>query len=589
VKQGPVTVNISVRDFRGMPLTAPALVHLHSTVGSFDVKLGTGEGSAAIFTRVSPGNYEVEVHCQGFRDTSEQVSVYSFGSDITLYIYLQPDTGDAGSKPASGIVMSPKLQAELDKGLQDMRKKQYEAARSQFSKAAKIAPSNTDVLFLLGTSELALQHTEQARTQFETVLKLDPAYEKALLAVGELQLQSGDTSAAIVSLEKAFDVNGASWRTHLLLATAYARAERLKDAEAHAARAASLAQEKGAFATFLLGEIQYAEGEWLQAKASWELVVSQFPNDPVVPKAKEKLKRTAEWRPEDGTAATANISPVVAPAAMMVPVVERPWAPPDIDSKEYRLASNAPCQIDEVLAHALHRMNAQMENFEKFTATERIEHQEVDRVGMPGPVQSRDFYYIVFVHPFKDNSVYLEENRTSLTNVDAFPTSLATTGLNSLGVSVLQPAYSTDIAYECEGLTNVRGEAAWQIRFQDERTTGTSMRQWRKAGRLYDIPIKGRIWVAAASFDLLRIETDLIHPVSQLELDRDHLSVDYGPVDFESGKARLWLPWSAEMYMELHRKRYHHKHFLTDYMLFAVDTSHKVNNPKPPAETEQER
>jgi hypothetical protein len=39
--------------------------------------------------------------------------------------------------------------------------------------------------------------------------------------------------------------------------------------------------------------------------------------------------------------------------------------------------------------------------------------------------------------------------------------------------------------------------------------------------------------------------------------------------------------------MELHGKRYHHKHFLTDYMLFAVDSSNKINKPKedpaPPA------
>jgi hypothetical protein len=33
------------------------------------------------------------------------------------------------------------------------------------------------------------------------------------------------------------------------------------------------------------------------------------------------------------------------------------------------------------------------------------------------------------------------------------------------------------------------------------------------------------------------------------------------------------------MFMELHGKRYHHKHFLTDYMLFAVDTSNKIARP----------
>ncbi len=126
----------------------------------------------------------------------------------------------------------------------------------------------------------------------KAVLKLDPGYEKALLAIGEMQLQSGETAGAIATLEKAFDLNGASWRTHLLLASAYAKAGRLEDAEIHAARAVTLAKEKGAYATFFLGEIQDAEGKLAAAKSSWELVVTQFPNDPIATKAKEKLAQS---------------------------------------------------------------------------------------------------------------------------------------------------------------------------------------------------------------------------------------------------------------------------------------------------------
>jgi hypothetical protein len=36
------------------------------------------------------------------------------------------------------------------------------------------------------------------------------------------------------------------------------------------------------------------------------------------------------------------------------------------------------------------------------------------------------------------------------------------------------------------------------------------------------------------------------------------------------------------MHMELHGHRYHHKHYLTDYMLFGVDTSNKIGKPKEP-------
>jgi tetratricopeptide (TPR) repeat protein len=587
----PVSVRVNVRDERGSPLGVPAIVHLRATVGGFDSNLPTRDGSAAEFPEVLPGQYEIEVRCVGYKTTSEQLSVAGMGGDVSVFVYIRSESDAAtGSSPASGVVMTPKLQAEIDKGFDAMRKDQYEAAQRHFERALKITPSNVEVLYLLATAELALHQNELARQHFAEALKLNPGYEKALLAMGEMQLQSGDTAGAITTLEKAYDLNGASWRTHLLLASAYAKTGRLEDAEKHAQRAASLAKEKGAHPTFFLGEIQDAEGKATEAKSTWELVVAQFPNDPVVAKAKEKLAQASEKSANNAKSRAATLPPPPPPIVLLAPVVERAWAPPDIDSMEYRLASDAPCKSDEVLARAQHRMSMQLEDFEKFTATERIEHQQIDRYGMPGPALAREFSYIVFVHPYKEHSVYLEESRNGTSDTSGFPTSLATIGLNGLGVSILQPANQNGFIYKCEGLTSVRGEAAWQIRFQENTATAgfTGVREWRRKGMLYDIPIKGRIWVASSSFDLLRVETDLIAPIDKLELSRDHLTVDYGPVSFQNGSAKLWLPWTAEMYMELHGKRYHHKHFLTDYMLFEVDTSNKVHKPKQPIPVEAE-
>jgi tetratricopeptide (TPR) repeat protein len=587
----PVSVRVNVRDERGTPLGVPAIVHLRATVGNYDSNLPTRDGSAAEFPGVYPGQYEIEVHCTGYKTTSEQLTVASMGTDVSVFVYIRSESDAAtASSPASGVVMTPKLQGEIDKGFDAMHKEQYEAAKLHFAKAVKIAPSNVDVLYLLGTAELAWHQTDLAREHFEAVLKLNPGYEKALLAVGEMQLQSGDTTGAITTLEKAYDLNGAGWRTHLLLASAYAKAGRLEDAEKYAQRAATLAKEKGAYPTFLLGEIQDAEGKSADAKSTWELVLAQFPNDAMASKAKEKLAEAKAKPANDAKNETTNLPPPLLPAVLVAPVVERPWAPPDVDSMEYRLASDAPCNSDEVLARAQHRMSMQLANFERFTATERIEHQQIDRYGMPGPVLAREFSYIVFIHPFKEHSMYLEESRNGSSSTSDFPTSLATIGLNGLGVSILQPAYQNGFIYKCEGLTGVRGEAAWQIRFEENSAKAgfTGVREWRKKGMLYDVPIKGRIWVASSSFDLLRVETDLIAPIDKLELSRDHLTVDYGPVSFQNGSAKLWLPWTAEMYMELHGKRYHHRHFLTDYLLFEVDTSNKVHKPKEPPPLEAE-
>lgn len=101
------------------------------------------------------------------------------------------------------------------------------------------------------------------------------------------------------------------------------------------------------------------------------------------------------------------------------------------------------------------------------------------------------------------------------------------------------------------------------------------------------MPLKGRVWVSSNTYDVLHLETDLREPIPGLELDRDHLVIDYGPVNFDKGKVSLWLPWYAEMYMQLHNKHYHHRHTLTNYALFSVDADNKINAPKEPQSNDQ--
>jgi hypothetical protein len=226
-------------------------------------------------------------------------------------------------------------------------------------------------------------------------------------------------------------------------------------------------------------------------------------------------------------------------------------------------------------------MNSELVDFEKFTATEHIEHQDIDRYGWPGPVKTHDFSYVVFVHPFGENSFYLDEVRDGANGQSGFSDVIISTGLNSLGVNVLQPFYRDRFYYACEGLTNLRGQAVWQIHFEEKRgAKGEGVRAWHWGITTYDVAIKGRIWISSASYAVLRIETDLRDPVAGLGLTKDHLLVDYGSVNFSARNVQLWLPSSADMYVELRGKRYHHRHFLSDYLLFDVDATDKISKPK---------
>ena len=578
-----VTITVAVRDARGLPLEDTATVLLSSKLRGFFRSVDTKTSSDVSFG-VLEGPYEVQVDCPGYRSVKQQLSVSGGSAFFTAYVYLHTvDDPNNGTQTAPGIAFKPKAIAEVDKGLAAMRKKQYESARNHFTKASQISPSNPDAYYLRGTAELKLQQTDVARQDFEQAIKLEPTHEKALLALGQMQLDAGNADAAIATLNRSFGANGAGWRTYYLLATAYVKKKNWNAAASAAVNSANLAHSNAAAPLLLLGDIQLASGDKTQAKQSWEKLISTYPNDPLAGDAKKRIALADSGQPIQPAEVAAITLPVDAPA-----IAERPWAPPSVDSKDYPVSA-VTCNLNDVLDRGMIRVKSQMANLEKFTATENIEHQEIDKLGEPGAIKSRQFSYIVFVLPYKQNSVFLEESRDGQANTAAFPTSLATVGLNSLGVSVLQPVYRPGFAYQCEGVATIRGEAAWQVRFDEKPGAETGVRRWQKQGTIYNIPIKGRIWLSTTTFDILRIETDLREPIPTLELVKDHLEVNYGPVTFAAINGQLWLPWSAEMYLEVHGKRYHHRHVLTDYMLFGVDTANKIAAPKNvPAQAPQE-
>jgi tetratricopeptide (TPR) repeat protein len=182
--------------------------------------------------------------------------------------------------PAKGLVLTPKLASEIDKGLVSMHKRQYEAAKVHFAKAEKIVPNSSDVAYLIGTAELEMSQNEAARANFQKAVALDPSNDRAMVAHGELQLRTGDAAGAIVTLNQAYTANGAGWRTRYLLAMAYSKTGKLRDAEMQASSAVKLAHNSNAAPLLLLGDIQALAGKWTEARQSWGRIVLECPKCP---------------------------------------------------------------------------------------------------------------------------------------------------------------------------------------------------------------------------------------------------------------------------------------------------------------------
>jgi hypothetical protein len=134
----------------------------------------------------------------------------------------------------------------------------------------------------------------------------------------------------------------------------------------------------------------------------------------------------------------------------------------------------------------------------------------------------------------------------------------------------------------CEGLANVNGQPAWQVHFRQRADKPNIMKSYRVGanGPSFPVAIKGRAWIADDTYQIIRLETDLVAPVPEIRLAADHSVIEYGSVHFRERAVDMWLPTSAEIYYDWKGRRAHRRHAFSNYLLFSVDEKQHISQPK---------
>jgi hypothetical protein len=136
--------------------------------------------------------------------------------------------------------------------------------------------------------------------------------------------------------------------------------------------------------------------------------------------------------------------------------------------------------------------------------------------------------------------------------------------------------FSGSYNWSCEGLGEWKGKSAWVIHFEQRTDKPTGLLQaFETASKEYALPLKGRAWVAENGGEIMHLDTDLTHPMKQIGMMREHFSVDYAPVSFQTHKVQLWLPQDADVYYQYQGHYIHHYHHYSDFKLFWVGTKQK--------------
>jgi Tetratricopeptide repeat len=596
VTAGTADLVITLHDAKNALFLQTAKVTLRTSTGELR---GTSiaEKGRAVFRTLPLDTYEISVEVQGSPPTKANVSLQLAGENKNLDIVV--GSGNSSSSPAGPPLpppLSTKEQKELTDGLRALQAQRIEEARKHFLAAAKTNPNQPDVDYLLGviaamTGDVvtARQYFENAATRYQHV--------RSLTALGELDLTAGKLPEAKANLEKALKADPNAWRAEQLLAAVNLRQQAYPEAIQHAEHALQVGKNEAKGARLTLAEALSASGNYQRSTEVVNELLKQSPTkeqskeahdileanrQEVAPHTLSASSSAASFSPSSSKAPAVGSLPLSPslPAASANPLTESSrWIPPNVDDNVPPADSSVFCPLTNVIEQAGTRVLQLVDNLDRFTATERLHHQTLNEFGLAVRTVEQKYDYSVYIHEVKPGIFDVSEFRDGSDSRDIFPEHVATLGTVAL-VFVFHPHYAEDFDFKCEGLAHQGDKLAWQIHFQQKLDRQSRLRSYRLGTKYYRVGIKGRAWIAADSFQIIRMESDLVNQVPDLRLYAEHQDILYGPVPFKKRDTVLWLPYSAETFLDFNYHHLHRRQDFTNYLLFWVDEKQNIEKPK---------
>jgi len=254
------------------------------------------------------------------------------------------------------------------------------------------------------------------------------------------------------------------------------------------------------------------------------------------------------------------------------------WMPPDVDESMPAVDATVACPLQKITDETAKRVSAFVDGVNRISATEMLDHEVIDRYGLIAKHETRKFGYVESLYEVKPGMYRVEEYRDGTMGLDVFPERLASLGLGSL-VMIFHPVYRDEYNVTCEGLSHWHNKLVWQLHFRQKKDKPSRLREYSVGKQVFPVGLRGRAWIAADTYQVVSLETDLVAPIPQIRLTAEHTSIDYAPVKFRNGHEELWLPQNAELFFDFGGRRIHRRHHFDDYRLFSVDEHQKISAP----------
>jgi tetratricopeptide (TPR) repeat protein len=585
-------------------LDRQALLKLVSLGAQTAIWQTTEDTSKGVFANVPYGSYDVEVSAVGYFSAHKELQVMSSLRPLEMDIVLRRDPSAINLDVAAGV-MSPKARKQTKHAISALKSGNLNEAERQLDDAFRSAPASPDLNFLLGYLYFQKKDYAQAGSYLSTAAALKPNNVQTLTLLGRAGLEQRNYPAARSALELAIAADAENWLPYNLLADAYLRQENYSKARDAAQSAIDKGKTAATPAQLVLGQALLGLGRDEEGIQALNVFLQASPRHPMAVQVRSLI---AEIKERDSTSAPAENAANIGVKAEVIseansqpnsqakteaklsgvdPLLALPspglsvrsWQPAGVDEMKPALAAGVACPSERVIEESGKRVQELSQDVTRFAAVEDLLHQRVDEFGNPTRTETRKYNYVASITESEPGFLSVNEYRADKLNLAGYPDQIASTGFAALAL-VFHPDMRDNFEISCEGLGDWHGQATWVLHFRQRDDRPVRMHSYKVGDQVHPVKLKGRAWMTADNFQIVRIESELVKPMPEIQLLSEHQIVEYGPIPFAKMNTSLWLPKSAEIYFDFRKHRYYRRHSFDRYMLFSVESEEKDKPPK---------
>lgn len=568
-------------------LDRQAVIKLHDAKRDFTVWQTTDSESLAEFHDLDFGDYDVEVSAFGYLPEHKVVHITTTPDPtIQMQIILQKDP-EAVELSAADDAIPANLRKDAARAVSLLKSSNYKEAQKKLDRVYAAVPSSAQINFLMGFLYLQLKDLDKAQTFLAKSATLDPRRNQTLTWLGRVQLQRQNYDEARKSLEQAVSDDNDAWMSHNLLADVYLKQKEYDKARDQAELAIEKGRGAGSAAQLVLGQALANVGRDKEALQSLNGFIQTNSSNPVVPQVRSLIAQI-EARDANPTAAGNSLATSdLALAASEPSLPPSAWGPPGVDDVKPSVAAGVACPYDQLMEMSGARVKQLVDSISQFAATEDMLHEQLDPAGTPLTKVNRKYDYAASITEAIPGYLQIDEYRNDRYGIPDLPDRIVTTGFISLAL-IFHPSMRENYEITCEGLGDWHGHATWLMHFRQRDDKPSRLADLVVGGNTYPINLKGRAWITADSFQIVRIESELSKSLPVLAVQ--HQIAEYGPVHFQKKNIDLWLPQNVDLFFELNKHRYYRRQTFDHFMLFATNAEEKQQVPKKmPAADRQNR